>query len=121
MGSSNDASVLDALERAEMAARERRLAASSEAEDIVSAAQQRASVITAGVGRCVDETLDELRHATEVEADAVIADLERVAAGRGGVGPGATHVDPAFEHAVAVVVAHVLGEGSSEPTDGERT
>ena len=57
MGSSDERSVLAALEQAEMAARERRLAASSEAERIISAARERASAISAGADQRVEAIL----------------------------------------------------------------
>ena len=117
---STEASVLAALEQAEMAARERRLAASNEAEGIASAARQRASAISAQADRRVDETLDELRHAVEADADAAIEDLERIAARRSSSSPSQGQADPSAEQAVAVVVAHVLGEAISEADDEER-
>ncbi len=121
MGSSNEATLLAALEQAEMAARERRLAASTEAEDIVSEARRRESVISAGAGRRVDEALDALRQTTEAEADAAIEDLERAAARRAGAGTSPGGADASVEQAVAVVVAHVLGEAIPATDDPERT
>lgn len=120
MSSSTEASVLDALEQAELAARERRLSASSEAEDIVSAAQGRAQAISGQTGRHVDDALDKLRHTAEAEADAAIVGLERVAASRAASSARPSGADARVERAVAVVVAHVLGEVSSEPADVER-
>lgn len=118
MGSSYERSVLAALEQAEMAGRERRLAASSEAEGIISAARERAAAISAGAGQRVEAALGELRRTTEAAADAAIEDLEasvpRAASVRHGT------VDAGVEQAVSVVVAHVLGEamarsGGEEP------
>jgi vacuolar-type H+-ATPase subunit H len=120
MESSTEASVLAALEKAEMAARERRLAVSSEAEGIVSAARQRAATISSQAGRRIADALDELRGAAEAEADAATEEIERLAAGRSAAGTAPADADAAFEHAVAIVVAHVLGEASSEPASGER-
>jgi vacuolar-type H+-ATPase subunit H len=120
MGSSTEASVLDALEQAEMAARERRLAASNEAEDVLSAAQQRASAISAQAGQRVEDALDELRHAAEAEAEAAIEDLERAATLRATAGTNPGEADAHVEGAVAIVVAHVLGEVTPEPADEER-
>lgn len=110
MGSSTEASVLEALERAEKSARERRLAASSEAEATVNAARRRAAVITAQAGQRVDDALYELRRAAEAEADTAIADLERAEAERARASTGPGRTVPSFEQVVAVVVAHVLGE-----------
>jgi len=120
MGSSTEASVLEALEQAEMAARERRLAVSSEAEGIVAAARRRASAISAQAGRRVDDALDELRRTAEAEADAAIADLERVAANRTNASTNPGQTDPRVERAVAMAVAHVLGEATAEGADQER-
>jgi len=119
MGSSSEASVLDALEQAEMAARERRLAASSEAEDILSAAQQRASAISARAGQRVDDALAELRLEAEAEADTAIDDLERAVAKRADASAGSEQADAGVEKAVAFVVAQVLGEVTSKSADEE--
>lgn len=108
MGSSDERSVLAALEQAEMAARERRLAASSEAERIISAARERASAISAGADQRVEAALDELRRTTEAAADAAIEDLEASASREASMGH--RTADPSVEQAVSVVVAHVLGE-----------
>ena len=119
MGSSTEASVLDALEQAEMAARERRLNASTEAEEVVAAARRRAAEITAAAGRRVDEALDQLRRSAEADADAAIEELEREAARRT---PAVTSQEPAEPHAeqaVAIVVAGVLGE-TTAPAAEER-
>ncbi len=120
MGSSTEASMLAALEQAEMAARERRLAASSEAEAVLSAAQARASEIGASAGRRVDDALADLRHSAEAAADAAIVDLERVAAKRAGASTSRARDDRVVGSAVAMVVARVLGELSSDPDDGDR-
>jgi len=68
----------------------------------------------------VDDALDELRHVVEAEADAAIEDLERVAARRATSSTSPGQADPSVEQAVAIVAAHVLGEATSEPADGER-
>jgi hypothetical protein len=117
MESSTEASVLEALEQAEMAARERRLAASSQAERIVTAARQRAAAIDAQAGRRVEDALDRLRSAAEASADAAIADLERVAEEHA-AGRRERDDDRRARQAVALVVAHLLGEVSSEAADG---
>lgn len=121
MGSSPETSVLDALEQAELAARERRLTASNEAEDILSAAQQRAAAIAAQAGQHVDDALEALRQTAEAEADAAIEELERVAAQRAAARAGTVETDPAVERAVAVVVDHVLGQASSASPHEERS
>lgn len=118
MGSSNEASVLAALEQAELAARERRLAASNEAEGIVAAARQRASAISARADQRVDEALDRLRRATEAEADRAIMSLEQAAAARSRAGASPSRDGGDIEEAVAIVVARVLGEASVD-TDAE--
>ena len=115
MGSSTEASVLAALEQAEMAARERRLVASSEAERITTAARAEVSEILAGAGPRIDEAIEQLRRTAEAEADAAIEELEREAVGRNRDQPRSSDDDPVFERAVAMVVAHVLGEADADP------
>jgi hypothetical protein len=117
MGSSPEASVLAALEQAELAARERRLTASSEAESILSVARDRAERITAGADRRVDETIARLRRGAEADADAAIEELERVAAQQVPSSANAGPDDRLDEEAVAVVVARVLGEASQDAAD----
>jgi hypothetical protein len=109
--------VLDALEQAEMAARERRLDASNEAEEIVAAAKKRAAEISAAAGRRVGETLDELRRTAEADADAAIANLEREAAERAPPGTSQGPAEPRVEQAVATVVASVLGETAASTAE----
>ena len=116
MEPSDEGSVLAALEQAEMAARERRLAASSEAERIISTARERADSISAGAGQRVEAALDELRRTTEAAADAAIEDLEAGASREVASSHGTS--DPNAAQAVSVVVAHVLGEASAK-ADGE--
>ncbi len=113
MRSSDEGSVLAALEQAEMAARERRLAASNEAEDITSAARQRAQRISDGASQRVDAALDELRRTAEAVADAAIEELEARAAKGSSTRPGAG--PQAVDQAVSVVVAHVLREAVAGP------
>ena len=121
MGSSIEATVLAALEQAEMAARERRLAAATQAESILAAAHERAATIAEQAVRRVEEAEDELRRVTEAQADATIADLERSAAPRSDADTGPGSTDFGVEQAVATVAAHVLGEAILENDDGERT
>ena len=120
MGASTEATVLEALEQAEMAARERRLAASGEADAIVAAARQRAAAIAAEAGRRTDDALDELRRAAEAEADAAVANLERMAAVQADARTTDRQADPRVEGAVSIVVAHVLGEVTADGNEQER-
>ena len=117
MGPSDEESVLAALEQAEMAARERRLAASDKAEDIVAAARLRAQGITDGVGQRVESALDDLRRSTEAAADAAIAELEAGTARSARTGRAAG--EQSTEQAVALVVAHVLGEATPGSERGD--
>jgi hypothetical protein len=105
---------LAALEQAELAARERRLAAVAEAERIVAAATERARAIEDAIPSRADAARADRRREHEDRAardvaaiEAELADLEREAAH--GAAPA-----PAFEDAVALVVAAVLGERESE-------
>ena len=117
MGPSDEESVLAALEQAEMAARERRLAASDKAEDIVSAARLRAQGITDGAGQRVEAALDELRRSSEAAADAAIEELEAGTTRRASSDRGAG--ERSTEQAVALVVAHVLGEATPGSERGD--
>jgi hypothetical protein len=109
-----DGSGLAALERAELVARERRLTAMAEAERIVGAATERASAIEAALPERIAAALaarrDEHRERTAAAIAAIdeeLAEFERRA-----VPPGPS--DPAFERAVELVVAAVLGEDRQE-------
>lgn len=105
-----DGSGLAALERAELAARERRLAAMAEAERIVGAATERARAIEAEVPERTEAAVAARRdeHLERTAAAIAAIDEELVAFERGAVLPGPA--DPAFERAVELVVAAVLGE-----------
>lgn len=118
MGSSTEAAVLAALERAEMAARERRLAASNRAEGIVTAAREQAATISAQADGRVDEVLRALRQATEAEADAAIEALEREAEARPAPSASLGLADASVAQAVSTVVAHVLGETAPVGDEG---
>lgn len=118
MGASSGDSVLAVLERAEMAARERRLAASAEAERIRSAGQVRAAALSARAQQRVAEALASLRARTEATADRAIETLEREASARAGVRARPSDGEPAFDRAVELVVALVLAEEDS-PGDGK--
>lgn len=119
MGLSTEASVLAALEQAEMAARERRLTASNKADAVMSDAEQSASAVRARAGRRVDEALEALRGAAEADAEVAIEELERAAARQTRVSPGSPRADPAIDDAVAMVVARVLGEAPAGASDEE--
>jgi hypothetical protein len=116
-------SSLIVLEGAELAARERRLAAVAEAERIVAAATERAAAIEAAIPGQVEAALADRRREHEVRAasavaaiEAELADLERAVARPDleRAGPRGAATDPAFEAAVALVVAAVLGETDPE-------
>jgi len=117
VGSSTEATVLATLERAEMAARERRLAASTEAERIATVGRERASAITSRAERRVADALEALRKEAASGADRAIEALQREAAKRAGASAGPTDADPAFDGAVDLVVASILGEGRSPHGD----
>jgi hypothetical protein len=112
MGSTTEASVLAALERAEMAARERRLAASTEAERIASLGRDRTSAISAQAVDRVADALEALQKQAESEADAAIEALELEAARWSREQATSSDGDPIFEQATELVVALVLGERS---------
>ena len=120
MESSTEESVLDALEQAEMAARERRLDASSEADQVAAVAQQRAAEISAAAGRRVEQSLDALRRTAETDADEAIAQLEREAARRTPASTKPQAAESHIEEAVAIVVARVLGEPAPTSAAKER-
>lgn len=109
-------SIVGELERVELAARERRLTAETESEQIRSEADAAVAAIEAGVPARVDAALVELRAgyleraATEVasvEAELAVIDGERATV------PVPVAPDPAaaaFESAVGLLVAAVLAE-----------
>lgn len=113
-------SALIGLERAELAARERRLAAAAEAERRVAAASAEAERIRDGIDAEVRSALEARRREHADRAAAEIAAIEaEIAAlgddGRAGDGPGdgtggRSPADPAEARAVELVVAVVLGE-----------
>jgi hypothetical protein len=98
-----------------MAARERRLVASSEAERITTAARAEVSQIHGGAGPRVDDAIEQLRRAAGAEADAAIEELEREAIERNRDQRRSSEDDPTYERAVAMVVAHVLGDADGDP------
>jgi hypothetical protein len=107
---------LATLERAELAAREKRLAASAEADRIMADATERATAIATGVPDRIMAALAELRHAHDERAAREIAGIERelaaleTASGSDG--------DGAFATAVDLVVAAVLGETGAVVGEG---
>ncbi|MEA2025237.1 MAG: hypothetical protein U9O18_00960 [Chloroflexota bacterium] len=117
MESSSEATVLAALERAELAARERRLAASTEAERIATAGREDASVISSHAEIRIAAALDALRKEAESAADRAIETLERAAAGQARARVRPAGDDPVFDEAVELVVASVLGERASPPAN----
>ncbi len=134
MERSVEGSILARLERAELAARERRLAAEAEAERILEAAGATVGGIDAGVPARIATALAELRarhirraHDEVAAIEAELAELELNVGNRPqqedwpvDSGPAEAPVDSgpaeapidhgAFESAVQLVVAAVLGE-----------
>jgi hypothetical protein len=109
-----DASPLAILERAELAARERRLAATAEAEHILAAAAERAAAIEAAVPDRIAAALADLRRTHAERAAAEVQAIERELASLGATPlPGR---DDAFSAAVELVVAAVLGERDTGAT-----
>jgi hypothetical protein len=109
-----DGSGLAALERAELAARERRLAAMAEAERIVAVATERARAIEAELPERVAAAVAARRREHRERTAAAIAavDGELATFERRAIQPGPS--DPAFERAVELVVVAVLGEDRQE-------
>lgn len=107
-----DLSPLAILERAELAAREQRLAATAEAEEILAAAELRAAAIEAETPDRVAAALQDVRHRHDERADAEVRAIEQKIADLPAL-PARGGQDPAFAAAVEVVVAAVLGEGAS--------
>jgi hypothetical protein len=102
-------SVLAELERAELAARARRLAAAAEADGRIAVARKRAERTLARRDRAAARAVAAVRRRHAAEADRAVAALEaeidQVTAGMR-VAPD----DPAFGDAIELVVAAVLGE-----------
>jgi len=111
--SSSHTSDLELLEQAELAARERRLAASAEADRIVAAGRERAAEIIAGADDRVATALEQLRERTTAEADRAVAELEQEADARARSRTEPSERDAAVGDAVEQVVAAVLGESMS--------
>jgi hypothetical protein len=102
-------SVLAELERAELGARARRLAAAAEADARIAAARKRAERTLARRDRAAARAAAAVRRRHVAEADAAVALLE-AEVHRLAVGTRAATDDPAFRDAVELVVAAVLGE-----------
>lgn len=120
-----ESEILAELERAELAARERRLAAQSEADRILEQARLTAEGIAAGLEARVAEELESFRRETMERAELDAATIERELAELSGPADagGSTELSSAepgsvgssgFEAAVDDVVAAVLGETGSE-------
>jgi len=103
-------SVLATLERAEQAARERRLSAEAEAERELEAAARTAAEIEAGAPARVAAALAALREDHLRRARAEIATVEAELATLEGRGAGAPEQRERFGQAVEHVVSAVLGE-----------
>lgn len=111
MTDSAEASLIAELERAELAARERRLAAEVQADRLLEAACASVREIEAGVGARVADALAGLRRThleqAEAEVKTVEAELARLqACPEHGGGRPATF-DGAVEHIVAAVLAEI--------------
>lgn len=112
-----DPSPLAVLERAELAARERRLAAGAEAERMLADAAARVASIESETPDRVASALGNLRSTHESRASAEVVAIERELASLD-ARPRRPGTDAAFTAAVELVVAAVLGEAQRE--DPER-
>ena len=103
---------LAVLERAELAARERRLAAVSEADRIRAAADEVAVRIDADVPGRIKSAVEALRLRHDTRATVEIAEIERELAALAGDEPGAQDDDEhaGLSAAASLVIAGVLGE-----------
>lgn len=103
------------LERAELAARARRLAAATQAEELLLAGRKRAAEIAASVPERVAAAVAAIRAEREAAVDAEVARIDaspavaRIAPGAPDGGADRAG-DSAAEAAVALIVAAVLGE-----------
>lgn len=101
--------ILLELERAELAARERRLRAEAEAERLLSDARAQAEALEAGGDEAIREALASRRRELEAEADRAIAAIEAELAALTAA-PTTGGSDPAFSRAVDLVIGAVLAE-----------
>lgn len=111
-------SIVAELERAELAARERRLTAQEEADRLVAKATARAREIVAGVPDRVAAALAELR-ARELEAaEAEVAAVEAESAtDEGTATPGATTTHGATSNGLEAAIEAVVAAVLAEPTE----
>jgi hypothetical protein len=107
-----DLSPLAILERAELAARERRLAAGAEADDILAAAEERVAAIEAETPDRVAAAIVDVRRRHEERAEAEVQAIGRELADLP-ASPARVDGETAFAAAVELVVAAVLGEPAS--------
>ena len=104
-----DRPVLAILEDAELRARERRLAAASEAERRLAAGAARAASIEAGAAERAERALAEARAASDARLRAALEAIEAETEALTALVP-ADSGDPAVVAAAELVVAAVLGE-----------
>jgi hypothetical protein len=111
--------ILGALERAELDARERRLAAQAEADRLLEAARTASAELEAGLEARIEDAIAALRLDLLERADRDVAAIEQELTGldraaAGGSAGGRGRAERArFDAAVAAVVAAVLGESAS--------
>jgi hypothetical protein len=114
VGDRMDDGPLAVLERAELAARERRLAAVSEAERIRAAADEVAARIDADVPGRIASAVEALRLRHDTRATVEIAEIEQELAALAGDEPGARgdgeDADAGLSAAASLIVAAVLAE-----------
>ncbi len=104
------AAEISRLEHAELAARERRLAAEAEADRLLEAARQTVRKIEAGVEARIAAALADLRRSQLERAEAEVAAIEDELASRVRQPVTAPSASPAFEATVELAVGAVLGE-----------
>jgi len=107
-GDASEAAVVAALERAELAARERRLAAQADADRILADAAATVAAIRAGTARRVEAALTSLREGHLEAAAADVAAIEaELAVVDAGVRDGVAHarVEAAIDEVVGAVLA----------------
>jgi vacuolar-type H+-ATPase subunit H len=102
--------LLSDLEQAELASRARLLTAAAEADRRVETARSAAAKIEANAEHEIDLALAALRDRYRTQGDTEVAAVESELAQLEGAVGGADASWPAFDTAVATVVAAVLGE-----------
>ncbi|MGZ6372818.1 MAG: hypothetical protein ACXWL8_05420 [Candidatus Limnocylindria bacterium] len=115
-----DTAILLELEQAELAARDRRLAAELEAGRILDDARTEAQAIDAGIERRISRVIATRRRRHRVAAEREIAAMEAEMAALDPAGPPGIEappvgrrrppLTPSLDRAVELVVAAVLGE-----------